>query len=232
MKKFVLSLLFSLVACIALNAQVINQKRNAGSFKGIHISSGIDLYIKQGTSESVVISAEEDKQSNIQVENDNGVLKIYVENSKWGWFKWNNKPVKAYVTVKDLNVLSATGGSDVYSEGKLDLIKLSVRATGGSDVRLDIDADELTCETTGGSDVYLTGNATVFKASSTGGSDLKASKLKTSFCSVSSTGGSDAYVWAEKEISISATGGSDVYYSGNARVVKKSATGGSDVHKQ
>jgi hypothetical protein len=113
---------------------------------------------------------------------------------------------------------------------KLELIKLTIRATGGSDVKLEIDADEIDCSTTGGSDVTLIGNTTVLKASSTGGSDLKANKLRSSFCSVSATGGSDAYVWAEKEISISATGGSDVYISGNARVVKKSVTGGSDVH--
>ena len=68
------------------------------------------------------------------------------------------------MTVKDLNSISATGGSDVYSEKKLELIKLTIRATGGSDVKLEIDADEIDCSTTGGSDVTLIGNTTVLKA--------------------------------------------------------------------
>jgi hypothetical protein len=217
-------------------AQNTEETRNVSNFKGIRVSSGIDLYIKQGSVESVRIMGDKDKLEKVKTEKEGDVLKIYAGSSK-GWFNfdfdWSNKKIiKAYVTVKNLNSISATGGSDVFSEGKLDLIKLDVKATGGSDMKLDLDTDELTCETTGGSDVTLSGTTTVFKASATGGSDLKAKNLKTSFCSVSSTGGSDAYVWAEKEISISATGGSDVYHKGDARVVQSNASGGSDIHKQ
>ena len=234
--KFTITLLFLNFCVLSTYAQTIEEIRNISNFKGIHISSGIDLYIKQGNVESVRIVADKDKMEKIKTEKEGDILKIFA-GSKKGWFNfefdWSNKKtIKVYVTVKNLNSISATGGSDIFSEGKLDLIKLDVKATGGSDIKLDLDTDELTCETTGGSDVILSGTATVFKASSTGGSDLKASKLRSNFCSVSSTGGSDAYVWAEKEISISATGGSDVYHKGGARVVKSSSTGGSDIHQQ
>ena len=234
--KFLVILLFLNICVSSTYAQTTEEIRNISNFKGIHISSGIDLYIKQGNVESVRIVADKDKMDKIKTEKEGDILKIFAGSSK-GWFNfefdWSNKKtIKVYVTVKNLNSISATGGSDVFSEGKLDLIKLDVKATGGSDIKLEVDTDELTCETTGGSDVILSGTATVFKASSTGGSDLKASKLRSNFCSVSSTGGSDAYVWAEKEISISATGGSDVYHKGGARVVKSSSTGGSDIHQQ
>ncbi len=230
--KSLLTILFTITCIVNASSQITKENRSITGFKAIRVTSGIDLYIKQGSSESVTVSAEKDKLDNIITELKDGALSISVENSKWGWFNWNTKPVKVYVTIKDLTGISATGGSDVYSEGKLDLIKLNVSATGGSDIKLEVDADEIICHTTGGSDVSLSGTTSVFKASSTGGSDLKASNLKANYCSVSSTGGSDAYVWAEKEISISATGGSDVYYKGNARVVKSTSTGGSDVHKQ
>ncbi len=235
MKNIAKSLLtFIITVCCIVNAssQVIKENRSLSGFKSIRVTSGIDLFIKQGNTEAVVVSAEKDKIDNIVTEIKDGSLSIYVENSKWGWFNWNSKPVKVYITIKDISGISATGGSDVYSENKLDLIKLNINATGGSDVKLELDADELICHTTGGSDVTLVGTATVFKGSSTGGSDLKATDLRTSFCSISSTGGSDAYVWAEKEISITATGGSDVYHRGNARVVKSSSSGGSDIHRR
>ena len=234
--KFIVILLFLNLCVSSIYAQMTEEIRNISNFKGIHISSGIDLYVRQGNVESVKVVADKDRMEKIKTEKEGDILKIFAGSSK-GWFNfefdWSNKKtIKVYVTVKNLNSIAATGGSDVFSEGKLDLIKLDVKATGGSDIKLDLDADELTCETTGGSDVILSGTATVFKASSTGGSDLKASNLRSNFCSISSTGGSDAYVWAEKEISISATGGSDVYHKGGARVVKSSSTGGSDVHKQ
>jgi hypothetical protein len=234
--KSIAILLFLNLCVSSIYAQMKEEIRNVSNFKGIRISSGIDLYVKQGSTESVRVVADEERMSKIKTEKEGDVLKIYAGTEK-GWFNfewgWNNKKsAKVYVTVKDLNSISATGGSDVFSEGKLDLIKLDLKATGGSDIKLELDTDELICATTGGSDVTLSGTATVFKASATGGSDLKAKNLRTNYCSVSSTGGSDAHVWAEKEISISATGGSDVYHKGGARVVKSSATGGSDVHQQ
>jgi hypothetical protein len=233
--KFI-TILFLTICASSIYAQTTEETRNVSNFKGIRISSGIDLYIKQGSVESVRIVGDKDKMEKVKTEKEGDILRIYAGSSR-GWFNfdfdWSNKKtIKAYVTVKNLNSLAATGGSDVFSEGKLDLIKLDIKATGGSDVKLDLDTDELTCETTGGSDVTLSGTATVFRASTTGGSDLKANNLRTNFCSVSSTGGSDAHVWAEKEISISATGGSDVYHKGGARVVQSNTTGGSDVHKQ
>ena len=193
--KFIIILSLNLGAS-SIYAQTIEEIRNISNFKGIHISSGMDLYVKQGSVESVKIVADKDKMDKIKTEKEGDILKIFAGSSK-GWFNfefdWSNrKTIKVYVTVKNLNSIAATGGSDVI----------------------------------------LSGTATVFKASSTGGSDLKASKLRSNFCSISSTGGSDAYVWAEKEISISATGGSDVYHKGGARVVKSSSTGGSDIHQQ
>ena len=234
--KSIALLLFLNLCVSSIYAQMKEEIRSISNFKGIRISSGIDLYVKQGSTESVRVVSNEDKISKIITEKEGDILKIYAGTDK-GWFNfewsWNNKKnTKVYVTVKNLTSISATGGSDVFSEGKLDLIKLDLRATGGSDIKLELDTDELICESTGGSDVTLSGTATVFKASATGGSDLKAKNLRTNFCSVSSTGGSDAHVWAEKEISISATGGSDVYHKGGARVVKSSASGGSDVHHQ
>jgi hypothetical protein len=239
MKTLAKTLTIFLISIFFLDAyaQDSEETRKVSGFKSIRISGGIDLYLKQGATESIRVVADKDRMEKIKTEKDGDVLKIYYgNNDNYNWFKWDfswkNKPMKVYITVKELTGLSATGGSDVFSESKLDLIKLDLKATGGSDIKLELDTDELICSSTGGSDVILSGTATVFKASSTGGSDLKASNLRANFCSISSTGGSDAYVWAEKEISISATGGSDVYHKGNARVVSSSATGGSDIHRR
>ena len=232
----ILTILFLSMCLSNTYAQKIEEVRTISGFKAIESSSGINVFLKQGNVESVKVVADKDKMSKIKTEKDGDILKIYAGDKK-GWFtfdfNWNNSnSVNVYITIKELTGLSATGGSDVFSEGKLDLIKLDLKATGGSDIKLDLDADELICATTGGSDVILSGTATVFKATATGGSDMKASNLRTNYCSISSTGGSDAYVWAEKEISISASGGSDVYHKGNARVVSSSATGGSDIHRK
>jgi uncharacterized protein YdeI (BOF family) len=93
MKKILFLVSIVLISCITVaQAQVVTQKRNVGSFKGIQVSGGIDLYLTQGNTESVSISAAEDRQDDIRVDNNGGVIRIYIENSKWGWFKWNKNP--------------------------------------------------------------------------------------------------------------------------------------------
>jgi hypothetical protein len=229
-KLFSVALLLMIMAQNSFG-QVISEQRKVSGFKGISVWSGIDLYLKQGGTEGVTIEADKDKMERIVVEMKGDILEIHLSGN-WNWSWKNSKPMKAYVTFKDLNSLTASGGSDVYSEGKLDLIKLNLKVSGGADAKLELDADELTCDASGGSDAVLKGTATVFKGSCSGGSDLKASDLKTNFCKVSASGGSDAHVNAVKEISISASGGSDVFHSGGARVVSSSSSGGSDIHKR
>jgi hypothetical protein len=234
MKKLSLLTALVFVNIVVFAQDYVTQNRAVSNFKEIHVGSGIDLYLKQGTTEKLVLSAPEDKIDKIITEVKNGVLEIRFERNNWNWnFGWNSKKSPSVkLTFKDINVLKAGGGSDVYSEGRLLFDKIMIDARGGSDVSLDVTADWLDCETSGGSDATLKGSSKYFKGNSSGGSDLKAKDLRTQSCKITSSGGSDAYVWAESELVANASGGSDIYYYGKPKSVKINKSGGSDITRK
>jgi hypothetical protein len=93
------------------------QMRYARNFHGIEVSNAIDLYLSQGDSEAVAVSAKDIKyRDRIVTTVENGVLKIKIDREGWKWMD-GNKKLKAYVSFKTLNSLGASGASDVYVDG-------------------------------------------------------------------------------------------------------------------
>jgi hypothetical protein len=92
------------------------QKRSVGSFQAITVSDGIDLYLSQGGDEVLAVSANEaSHRDRIKTVVENGELKIYLEQ---GW-NWKFKKLRAYVSVKEISRLRASGGSDIVVKDSL-----------------------------------------------------------------------------------------------------------------
>jgi hypothetical protein len=71
----------------------------------------------------VAVSASSDEyRDKIHVEVVNGTLKIFYERDRsWGMsINWGNRKLKAYVSVKTLDKLYASGGADVLFENELN----------------------------------------------------------------------------------------------------------------
>lgn len=229
--KTALVCLFVAMSASALIAQEIERKENFTNFNGIAVSSGIDLYLSQSTSEKVMLKGNESVLEKIKVSKDaNGVLKFeFKEGSLGNWTWGNDNAVKAYVSFKTLNNLMASGGSDVVSDGQFNLTSLSIKSSGGSDVKLDLIVKDLKVVTSGGSDISLKGRAEKFSLSASGGSDVNAFGLEAGDLIATTSGGSDAELNASKSITIAASGASDVNYKGVATKKSISSTGASDV---
>jgi hypothetical protein len=237
MKKYIVSIALSLIAFTGIFAQKNIHDANAvartiGSFHGIQMSSGIDLYLSQSGSEGLAVSASStDYRDKIVTQVENGILKVYYnDHGSWGT-NWGNRKMKAYVSVKDIDLLEASGGSDIYIDEKLAGTKLKVQLSGGSDLSGKVVFEDLTVGATGGSDAKLTGTVNHLKVSIAGGSDFKAADLTAEYCIISATGGSDAYVHVNKELESHASGGSDIRYTGNP-TTKSSTSGDGSVKRK
>lgn len=215
---------------ISINALAQSSRSvNVNNFNNIGVSSGIDLYLTQGNSESLVIKGREEIIKNVIVEQKNGGLTIkYKEGINWKrLFKDND--IDVYVTYKNLTALSASGGSDVNTQNTLKTNKISISASGGSDMELNIVCKDISIAASGGSDIDLKGSAENMVLNSSGGSDIDAYSFKVNYAKVNTTGGSDANIYVEKGLEANATGGSDIKYKGGAALKKTSNSKSGDV---
>jgi hypothetical protein len=145
--SFLTVLMLTGFVAIAQNPKVINdanaQKRTVTSFHGIDIHSGIDLYLNQGGDETVAVSASDrEVRDRIVTVVEDGILHIYLDD-KWHWnWNWGNRKLKAYVSCKVLDQLTASGGSDVFIDEAIKSQKLDLHLSGGSDLHGKMDVGE------------------------------------------------------------------------------------------
>ena len=221
------------ISSIAQRGDIIEENRYIDQFDAVSVSAGIDLYLTQSNKHSLKIVAEEEIMEHIitELNGDELVIKMNNNGSRSWWRNMRNtEPIKVYVSFQEIKYISASGGSDVHGETVIASDQLAIRGSGGSDIKLEIDATGLECNSSGGSDLYLSGKAATLEAKSSGGSDLNARDLVVQNCYLTSSGGSDAKVTVEGEIEVSASGASDAYIYGNPKVISRRASGASDIH--
>ncbi len=218
--------LFSFTA-FAQNTRTVN----VTSFNAVGVSSGIDLHLEQGNTESVVIKGDAKIIKDVIVEQKNQSINIkYKDGVNWSRL-FRDKKIDVYVTFKNLGSISASGGSDVDNIGVIKVNKLAISSSGGSDIDLNVICKDISISSSGGSDIDLKGSAENMTVSASGGSDVDAYQFKTNYAQVNSSGGSDINIYVEKGLTANATGGSDINYKGNAALKKISNSKSSDVRR-
>ena len=211
------------------------EKRIVSDFHAIHVSDGIDLYITQGAEEGLAVSASSSEYRNrIKAVVENGILKIWYENNTnigFTW-SWHNRRLKAYVSVKTIDEITAGGGSDVFANSGIKAGKLALSLHGGSDFSGKIYASDLVIEQNGGSDISISGTTVNLKVNANGGSDFKGFELVSENAVIDAHGGSDARLTVTKELAVEANGGSDIDYRGSPVVKHSSSRGGSSISRR
>jgi hypothetical protein len=213
------------------NAQV----RKVTAFTAIKVSSAIDLYLSQSNEAKVAVSASNDEiRNHIITEVQGGTLIIKLgENGTWfDWKKWGNYKTKAYVSVKDLYSIIASGASDIHFVNTLEQPKLKLSLTGASDVKGEVSLGALYLDCTGASNVELKGTAEDAVIKMTGASDAKLYDLKLKAVDISATGACNVKISVSEVLKVTATGASDVYFKGNPITKNINTSGASNVRKK
>lgn len=232
-KAILLSLILSIIffnSCYYSSngsGRIEKQVRNVGHFSGINVTSGIDIYLSQGSEASVTIRADEDIIDDVETEVIHDELRLSVDRK---WFRFNH--VEAYITFVEINKLDVNAGSDVKSEHPLHFDDLDLEISSGSDVNINLDANQLHMRASSGSDARLEGTIVNFYAKASSGSDINAYDLKTENAELDCSSGSDVRIWVTGSLTIDASSGSDIYYRGNPQVENISTSSGSDVHRK
>ncbi|MFT3844678.1 MAG: head GIN domain-containing protein [Lacibacter sp.] len=221
----------------AQDLTVINDKnaevRTVGSFHAIKVSNSFDVIIKQGNEEAVVVSADDAKyRDRIKVKVEGDVLHIYYENEgKWKWGNDDHK-LRAYISVKQLDFIDASGACDVKIDGVLKGTNLKVKISGATSFKGEMNFNNLLIDQSGASDSKLSGKVTNLNIQVSGASDFKGFDLMADNCIASASGASDIKITVNKDLKIDASGASDVEYKGNASLSGSKTSGASSIKKR
>lgn len=207
--------------------------RHVEDFNSISVSSAITLYISQGAENAVAISTDGADNSKIRTEVKNGTLRISPDNGYWNKWSWSgDKKIKAYVTVKDLKRIEASGACKVIITDKITVTDLRAEITGASGLKGELTAERMKLEISGASNATLTGTVANLDVEVTGASTLKASDLVVTTCSAEASGASSMRLNVIKDFTrVEASGASNIHYKGDASVRNFEASGASSIKK-
>ena len=220
-----------LAAASSADAQQ-RETRPLEGFDAIEVGGGIDLFLRQGQNFVVEVEPDEAEDAAEIVTEVRERTLVIRRKSSFNFFSWDGDPGAVHVTLPALVSLTASGGSDVRTEGAFTSDNLQIVASGGSDLVMTVSATTLEAQASGGSDMRLSGTVRSASVRSRGGSDLNASGLTAAEADVESSGGSDLSIAVRDKIVGNASGGSDIAYSGQPTVVDVNTSGGADVRRR
>jgi hypothetical protein len=260
MKKILFALL--LLAGFVVNAQENKsivydenaQQRKVPSFTAISVSSAIDLYLTQSNKNEVAVSATNDEiRDHIITEVVGGTLIIRLgDKGTWfSWRKWGNYKTKAYVSIKDIDALTASGASTVHLVNTIESPKMRIKLSGASDFKGNIKAGVLMYHLTGASDykgeviansididgsgassIELIGKVDDLAIEVSGASDAKLYNLTAKGAILRASGASNIGVTVTEILRASSSGASDINYKGNPTVKESNTSGASSIRRR
>lgn len=227
--------LFTLLAFIFVaqvsHAQRVKEERKVSSYNAVKVSTGIDVYIRQGNRQEVTVEVDEDDIDDLVTEVRGGELQIYFDNNSSFW-NWRSRDAVVYVTVTDIKSIRSSSGSDVVGETVIVSDYLELDASSGADLKLQVKTRRLVAETSSGSDMEISGETDEFDGRSSSGSDLDARGLVARKAKVRASSGSDLAITVTEDIDAAASSGSDISYSGRPQYVNIDESSGGDVSRR
>ena len=260
MKKILFALLF--LVGFVVNAQENKsivydenaQQRKVPSFTAISVSSAIDLYLTQSNKNEVAVSATNDEiRDHIITEVVGGTLIIRLgdKGSWFSWRKWGNYKTKAYVSIQDINALTASGASTVHLVNTIESPKMRIKLSGASDFKGNIKAGVLMYQLTGASDykgeisansididgsgassIELIGKVDDLAIEVSGASTAKLYNLTAKGAILRASGASNIGVTVTEILRANSSGASDINYKGNPTVKESNTSGASSIRRR
>lgn len=209
------------------NHKVTKSERSTGAFKGVKVSSGVDVYLKQGDKESITVEADENLHEYIITEVRGGILNVYNDANVR-----DAERERVYVTIKDVSSVETNSAGDVVGESPINSENLELSASSAGDITLEIHARELNIDISSSGDMKLTGEADRMKADLSSAGDLKAYELKIKEADISASSAGDADVNVTDKLIARASSAGDIHYMGDPKTIDVHTSSAGGVHRR
>jgi hypothetical protein len=238
MKKLMMApfAFFLVLAASAQERQVEDPNaeiRKVNSFRAIKVSDGIDLYLSQADEDKVVVSASRDEyRSRIKTEVGDGVLKIFYDRESVNDWTSSGKKLKAYVSVRIIDKITAVAGSSVKVTGTIKEEVLNLRLNSGADFNGTVECGKLVTEIESGAKLDVKGAAGTFNVNASSGARVDAYALFSGKADIRSTTGAKVEVTVNDEVKLYSSTGGSIYYKGTAKITEVSTHIGAIIKKK
>lgn len=223
--KMKLGVLFGVfLVSLAVRGQQ-SEVRSLDRFSGVKSAEAVDVYLKKGDKESVRVEVSGVKLSDVLTEVGGSYLKVHMRDD----FNFRGKrDVKAYVTYVELDRISASSASNVFSDGPIKAASIEVHASSAANIEISLEADRVQVHASSAGDVTLEGKAKSIDAEASSAGEVDAYNFITETAQASASSAGSIKLNVSLELQGHASSGGDIRYRGNpSKTNTNSSSGGS-----
>ncbi len=195
--------------------------KSLGEFNKITSFDQIEVLLIQSSENKIVLNGNGAEE--VELINKNGELKIRMPLTKL----LSGDNVSATLYYKNINSIEANEGSRISSEETFKEIAFEIIAKEGSQIKLNLDVDKLSVRSSNGSNVNLEGKAKNQEAITNSGGELDAINLITEQTSITVNAGGEADIYATDFVDAKTRAGGEIKIYGKPKQInKKTVLGG------
>ncbi|MEO8675541.1 MAG: head GIN domain-containing protein [Casimicrobiaceae bacterium] len=201
------------------------ETRAVSGFHGIGLAVDARVELRQGGSEGLSITGDDNIVPLIETVVEDGILKIRWPRNRGGSTRY--KELVIVVDAKTIDSLAVAGSGELRAERlKSGDLRTSLAGAGRIDIGA-LEANAFRTSIDGSGNMTAAGRVESLDVSVAGSGNLAASKLESRRARISVAGSGTASVWATETLNASVAGSGDVRYVGKPQVTMSVAGSGS-----
>lgn len=196
---------------------VVEKELKVDAFDAIKLSVSGNVYLKQGSTQKVVVKAQQNIIDNLVTDVNDGEWKIKFDKNVR-----NYKELKFYITIPTLTHAKVSGSGSIVGENTFSgLGDLYVGISGSGSIKMSLNAKSLESKISGSGNIQVEGSATNLSVHISGSGDVDGENLVAENTKIKISGSGDCSVHAKENLEVRISGSGDVYYKGRPRVSSK-----------
>ena len=203
--------------CFMSTGEIVKENRNHGYFHAVKLYDNINLHLIPAGDPGITLEAGRNLMGKLETYVDEDSVLIIRNNNRCNWVRSYDKPVNAYLAVRDLRSIEYRSIGDITCSDTIrqDSLRIDVWEGAGT-INLDVHTGK--CEANihyGTAVVVLHGITRQGYYYQLGAGKILAESLLAEQVYLRNWGSNDMYAWATKYMAAEIKGLGNVYYRGN-----------------
>jgi len=210
------------------DGNVVKETRSIGSFSEITTEGVVNVYLSQGSTESVVVEADKNLIAYIITKSDGDKLVIKTRDELE---VEKSTKMNVYVTLKNITKLENNNVGKLETVNQLNLNTLNIDNNSVGSTKLDLKCSDLKVDFNSVGNLTLTGEITKVSIDHNGVGNVNAEELSADIVKIDNNGVGNAEVNSNKELYMNLNGIGNISYKGNGVVKEMNISGMGKVKK-
>jgi hypothetical protein len=209
------------------NGNVITENRDlTRDFDRVKGSAGLEVILKEGSEQKVVVEADENLMAIIETYVEDGMLRISVDGNIG-----RSSSKKIYVTYTTLNEVRASSGSHVIVEDEIKSEDLTLDASSGGMLEASVFSKKLYLEASSGAHIEVSGKAKELRTKASSGGYINAENVFSATANAKASSGGHIKVNVKNTLEAKASSGGQIDYYGDPSLKSSNKNYSGDVRK-